>query len=377
MKNLLRKISKTNYIIILLILILLVSTLIPSLARYKNRTSINEVTVWDGSVATKYRKGSGTSDDPYIISNGSEFAYFASMLKTTDYSNTYFELNNDIVLNDGLFSYDLEGIKYKLSNTTFYVKENTNEIYDNIDKAGTKIKSINMIESLENFKGNLNGNSYRIYGLYISGIDNVGLFKELNGNISNLYIENAIIYGGNVTAGIAANATDASLSNILFEGNVIGNNTTTTKETVNISLNHSDTIKIPYSNIINVTVTGNTDTTIKINDNEVSGTINLELGSIDELIIDTNSLINLTYEVTYKTNITSGLIANGENITLTNVINKANITGDITASLIGNANNATINNSYNKGTATAFINTVKGTLNIIRLMQLIMLLIVL
>ena len=364
MKNLLRKMSKTNYIIILLILILLVSTLIPSLARYKNRTSINEVTVWDGSVATKYRKGSGTSDDPYIISNGSEFAYFASMLKTTDYSNTYFELNNDIVLNDGLFSYDLEGIKYKLSNTTFYVKENTNEIYDNIDKTGTKIKSINMIESLENFKGNLNGNSYRIYGLYISGIDNVGLFKELNGNISNLYIENAIIYGGNVTAGIAANATDVSLSNILFEGNVIGNSTTTTKETVNISLNHADTIKIPYSNITNVTVTGNTDTTIKINDNEVSGTINLELGSIDELIIDTNSLINLTYEVTYKTNITSGLIANGENITLTNVINKANITGDITSSLIGNANNATINNSYNKGTATAFINIVKGTLNI-------------
>ena len=37
-------------------------------------------TVWDGSVAKKFNSGSGTSKDPYVISNGSEFAYFFSLI---------------------------------------------------------------------------------------------------------------------------------------------------------------------------------------------------------------------------------------------------------------------------------------------------------
>ena len=208
MKNLLKRIPKQNYLILILGLILVCSIMIPSLARYKNRNTIKDIEVWDGNVATSYRSGSGTIDDPYIISNGNELAYFAQMLKTTDYADTYFELNKDIVLNDGTFSYDEEGIKYKLNNTTFYIKENTNEIYDNVDKTGTKIKTINLFESLNNFKGNLDGNYFRIYGLYISSEnEEVGLFTNLSGNVSNLYVENAMIYGGNITAGIASSAS--------------------------------------------------------------------------------------------------------------------------------------------------------------------------
>ena len=375
MKSILNKIPKQNYLILILVFILILSIMIPSLARYQNRTSINEIEVWDGNVATSYRKGTGTSTDPYIISNGNELAYFASMLKTEDYQNTYFELNNDIVLNDGIFSYDEEGIKYKISNTVFYVKEYTNEIYDNQDYTGSKIKTINLFESLDNFKGYLNGNSYRIYGLYITNQnEEVGLFTNLSGNVSNLYVENAMIYGGNVTAGIATDSTNASLTNILYNGYVVSNNELITKtESYDIpEISSLTEIAIPYiaGNITNVIVKGNITDTILINESEVTGEFSLDLGKVNKITIDTNTLIsNLTYEVTYNPNITSGIVANANDTIITNVINKGSIYGKISSGLLGYTNNIDINRAYNSGLLTGDITTglitkVNGTSNI-------------
>ena len=375
MKSILNKIPKQNYLILILVFILILSIMIPSLARFQNRTSINEIEVWDGNVATSYRKGTGTSTDPYIISNGNELAYFASMLKTEDYQNTYFELNNDIVLNDGIFSYDEEGIKYKISNTVFYVKEYTNEIYDNQDYTGSKIKTINLFESLDNFKGYLNGNSYRIYGLYITNQnEEVGLFTNLSGNVSNLYVENAMIYGGNVTAGIATDSTNASLTNILYNGYVVSNNELTTKtESYDIpEISSLTEIAIPYiaGNITNVIVKGNITDTILINESEVTGEFSLDLGKVNKITIDTNTLIsNLTYEVTYNPNITSGIVANANDTIITNVINKGSIYGKISSGLLGYTNNIDINRAYNSGLLTGDITTglitkVNGTSNI-------------
>ena len=55
------------------------------------------------------------------------------MLKTNSYANTYFKLNNNIVLNDGVFSYDdTSKIMYTLNDSTFYVKNYTNYFYDNV-----------------------------------------------------------------------------------------------------------------------------------------------------------------------------------------------------------------------------------------------------
>ena len=380
MKSILNKIPKQNYLILILVFILILSIMIPSLARFQNRTSINEIEVWDGNVATSYRKGTGTSTDPYIISNGNEFAYFASMLKTEDYQDTYFELNNDIVLNDGIFSYDEEGIKYKINNTIFYIKEYTNEVYDNKDYTGTKIKTINLFESLDNFKGYLNGNSYRIYGLYITNQnEEVGLFTNLSGNVSNLYVENAMIYGGNVTAGIATDSiatdsTNASLTNILYNGYVVSNNELTTKtESYDIpEISSLTEIAIPYiaGNITNVIVKGNITDTILINENEVTGEFSLDLGKVNKITIDTNTLIsNLTYEVTYNPNITSGIVANASDTIITNVINKGSIYGKISSGLLGYTNNININRAYNNGTligdtTTGLVTSINGTSSI-------------
>ena len=98
--------KKIKLLLVLLGISLLVFAFFPTLGRYKHRTSYYELTEWDGSVASGYRSGSGTEIDPYIISNGSEFAYFRSQLNHTDYNVVYFELGSDIVLNKGLFDYD-------------------------------------------------------------------------------------------------------------------------------------------------------------------------------------------------------------------------------------------------------------------------------
>jgi TRAP-type uncharacterized transport system fused permease subunit len=74
-RNFVNKLSKSQkFICLILILgfILFLTIGIPTLARYRNRNTILTASVWDGSIATSYRKGTGTETDPYVISNGSE-----------------------------------------------------------------------------------------------------------------------------------------------------------------------------------------------------------------------------------------------------------------------------------------------------------------
>ena len=57
--------------------------------------------IWDGSIAAGFAGGSGTEDDPYLISNGSELAYLAQQVNSgNSYENVHFKLTNDIYLND-------------------------------------------------------------------------------------------------------------------------------------------------------------------------------------------------------------------------------------------------------------------------------------
>ena len=57
--------------------------------------------IWDGSIAAGFAGGSGTEDDPYLISNGSELAYLAQQVNSGNrYEIVHFKLTNDIYLND-------------------------------------------------------------------------------------------------------------------------------------------------------------------------------------------------------------------------------------------------------------------------------------
>ena len=123
-KNVFKK-YKIIFIVTALIIFAALVVSIPSLAKFKNRNTIYTVSNWDGSIAESYKNGDGTKDNPYIISDGSEFAFFAKQSEETDfdYEGMYFELSNDIILNPGIFEYDEnEGLKYILEDFTYYVK---------------------------------------------------------------------------------------------------------------------------------------------------------------------------------------------------------------------------------------------------------------
>jgi hypothetical protein len=84
--------------------------------------------IWDGSVASSFSKGNGTSDNPYIIKNGSELAYLFKLINgnnSSEYFNKHYEITNNINLNgkeffftsaNKQFSGTINGGGYTISN---------------------------------------------------------------------------------------------------------------------------------------------------------------------------------------------------------------------------------------------------------------------
>lgn len=392
LKNLIDKLSKVQKIISLILilsLILLLSIGIPSLARFKNRVIIDATSVWDGSIASSYKDGKGTELDPYVISNGSELAYFQTQLQGNDYDNNYFVLSNDIVLNSGIFNYDhTDGIQYIYNDITYYVDEYTNKYYDNVDRDGTEVGTLNVFSSLNGFKGHFDGKSFRIYGVYITdeNSEQLALFTNLEGDVHNLYVENAFVYGGIVTGGIASTSNNVSLSNILFDGYVVGKSTLVDKNTsvnstasiINVenseTTNYINTINdIPFvgSEIISTSITGNyiingateAETTITINGITISGgSFSVDLGTdiLDSVPVLTSTTVegdvtltfsNLNYNINYKYAVSGGIVGISNNVVIENVINKAFIYGySVSGGLVGVTTDIlNINQSYNVG----------------------------
>lgn len=345
---------------------------IPTLSSYKNRNLSQNVTVWDGTIAETYRNGDGSIDNPYIIANGEELAYFALQLQTTNYEGKYFKLSNNIVLNDGMFSYDkTEGIKY--------IKNNNEDIVT----PNLETDKLQEFYHLNNFKGTFDGDYYTIFGVYIDDALNDGqngLFTNLSGNVKNLYIENSIIYGGKVTAGVASKANNATLTNVLYDGFVISDeessngvveksleNITLTNQTIEINDNLfiNDLDYVPGA-ITEITLSGsysyatdNNEGILEINGQNISvGDFEVNLGNkiLDTIPIKYQSnvesnLTNLKYRIKYNYSNAAGIVSVAENTTLLNVINKANVSGSVYSSGIINFVNGTtkLKNVYNTG----------------------------
>lgn len=382
LKQVFNKICKPKVLIIIAALTLALSIGIPSLARYRNRVSFLDTEIWDGTVALQYHQGTGLETDPYIISNGSELAYFAEQLETTDYLGQYFELSEDIALNEGILKYvEGIGIIYIKSENTYYVDPYTGDYYENTDFNGTKIGTVNLFSALNNFKGSFNGKSFTIYGLYLASnnSDQLALFTNLNGNISNLYVENALIYGGYVTAGIASKATNSSIDNVIFNGSVIGAPARTIKSEeiefsdleVDIKSGALITIDKPFitGDITGITLTGElvlTNTTLdntEVTVNEVSiisTTFSIDLGTTisDSLVFTASSvdfevgiaLTNLNYTINYEYATAAGIIGEANSNTISNVVNKGKIYSNLNSGgIVGVQRDTTIANSYNTG----------------------------
>ena len=323
--------KKVIITIIILFVALILSYVIPTLARYKSRNLFDKGSVWSGQTATSYRSGSGSQNDPYIISNAEEMAFLASELNNTDYEDTYFKLSNNIIINAGEFDYQNNLIEYQLNSTTYYL--NNNDYYDNTTFEGEKIGTVNLFPTLSNFKGHLNGNNKIIYGYY----GNSSLFDTLSGNIENLYIENAFVNATGNNA-IFANVIDGgTVSKVLIDGNIISaaNNSQMTSADLLTNFNSDDTYVAAFANFIE-------DSTITnvINHANVYGSY-LGSGLVTRLISSTITNAYNTGIIDSVLNTTIGIVEG--NSTLTNLY-----TSGINDSLIGITNNATlsISNSF-------------------------------
>jgi len=314
-KFMLKNNFKGNKIIVLGVIfsILLVGLVaIPTLSELKNTTPTYTITTWDGTIAASYSDGDGTIDNPYIISNGNELAFLASELENgTNYEGKYFIINNDIVLNKGIFNYTKnDGVKYTENNT------------ENIITPSDEIDTINVFKQLNGFKGNIDGNHHTIYGLYIDESLDDGqnaLFTNLEGTISNLNIKNSLIYSGKITAGVASITNNSTLTNISYDGYVVADEETANASGI-VSIANNSTLK----NIIN-----KADVNASV---YASGIVNTISGETSI----TNAYNTGTIE---STNTASGLISNinqnNENVTMTNCYNNGILISNNSA-LIGN-----------------------------------------
>ena len=59
-----------------------------------------DIDVWDGTIARNFAGGTGKKDDPYIIPNAAELAFFSQSVQTDYYEGKYVSLTADIDLND-------------------------------------------------------------------------------------------------------------------------------------------------------------------------------------------------------------------------------------------------------------------------------------
>ena len=135
-----------------------------------------EIAIWDGS-RTAPTSGSGTAVDPFKITNGAELAW---VITTGGGANTYYELTNDIYLND------VDKINWSTGEALDGYTPNS--WYEDWQITSPLAGAL--------FQGIINGNGHVIYGLYYN--ENVA-----EGGYSSYYAGSAlipkVISGGDAT----------------------------------------------------------------------------------------------------------------------------------------------------------------------------------
>ncbi|MDD4188121.1 MAG: hypothetical protein PHX04_05150 [Bacilli bacterium] len=386
LKDLINKLFQNRKIslgLISLALVLMLSILIPSLANFVKEDVYPETSIWDGGIASSYKSGSGTYNDPYLISTGAELAYFSYKLEETDYQDTYFKISNNIILNEGSLRYNPDiGIEYILDGNIYYVEYYTNKYYETPEKTGTEVGTINIFPGFKNFAGLLAGETHTIYGLYItdSSKTNLSTFEKVEGNISNLFFKNTLVYGGTTTSGLTSFASDATFTNVIFDGYVASKQEPNPEDisgdfTIDdINVQNYEVVNnliIPelsnYSeNFITAKISGNyevigEEATIYINDTLLTNnSFDISLEDLTNIQIKTYtssilpvqiSFSNLKYEITFNNSLVSGIIGCSKNTVIKSTVNLASVYGShISSALVGEASESLeISQSYNRG----------------------------
>lgn len=184
--------NKKNLFISLVAILTIITIIFAAIKLYPTFSEKLTSSIWDGSIATSFQDGDGSESNPYIITEGSEFALLFNKLKSEDssaYFNKFYEIKNNIDFDNRDFSF---------------------------------------IETSKTFSGTINGNGYTLSNLNFNNCSSneetatceFSLFSNLNGaNIKNLNITNLKIVANKVNqkraiSALATNVANSTLNNI-------------------------------------------------------------------------------------------------------------------------------------------------------------------
>lgn len=180
------------------------------------------IQIWDGSTASGYAGGNGKIDNPYLISNGAELAYFAKNNKAKEYA----KLIRNIYLNDETFmflpdtglvqvsdgvnvGYVGTGVKGdgSGSNTQFDSTASVSQMWysDQNGTAGSYAGTLNSWNG-STLNATLLGNGYSIIGFYST---NSGLFQR---------VQKTTVQQLSVASGLVMGETVGAVTNYVFNG---------------------------------------------------------------------------------------------------------------------------------------------------------------
>lgn len=352
--------KKTIIIVLAFVLTIVLIKAIPTFCNMIfSRQDDSSVLVWDGTIATSFKNGSGSSNDPYIISTPSEFMLIFDAAYN---SSKYFKIESDLFFNNGSFDIYNEKYQFIKKNVRYNLEVNSNVLYDdNKASAGT----INLINEAKDFNGYIDGGNHTLYGLFISAED-AALFKSYTGEVNNLKVANCLILG-NQGASLFKSTNNTKISKFIFNGYIVSNGEvlsgTKELETPSFSISTktydisipSDTY-VDYYRYENISFNGSSTTGVTINgESHGAGNFNVpvENTEVASIIVKVNAVnilgaLNLTYD--YSRDIAS-IIGEASNTEILQSVFKGNIKAkNIGAGFIGKSLvNNKISNSYSNG----------------------------
>ena len=255
------KLNKIYVVVAIIIVIAFVWTLIKSF-------SVNtETSAWDGVVARSFTSGTGTENNPYVISSAAEFAYFKQLMESDD-ASTY--SNKNYVISKG-FNYG----DYDIS-----------------------------INNTVAFSGTFDGSYNLIYNAKVTNY----LFALLDGATLKNINYNGLDVTVNTNTGILANEmSDSTISGITLFGNaVLGEEIEETPIVAGIA--YSDNASVIDSAVINIDnelgnyislvydITNTEFSNVLVSDkyDKVNENVNVDLSNVSEIDFDNVTLTNLT-----------------------------------------------------------------------------------
>ena len=266
--------KKSKYKIVFIILLLSIMVFL-SWITLKTLTATVVDSSWNGDVATSFKSGTGTEENPYVISSAGEFAYFRNLL-SGDSASLYADKNYIISNSFSLKDYDMT-INNQVSFT------------GTIDGTGNIITDITINDSLFVVLDNAS-----IKNLIISNItynktkDNGGILAQetKNTNIDLVYVslKNRVTVSN--YAGIAYKDTSSHISNLI----------------VDLKNTNDNTVSALFNNASNTTIT-KTYINTGINAINTDEDVDISVSTYDNIQnINTTNLSNSNYQFSIENN---------------------------------------------------------------------------